>query len=109
MSYNLLQHLTEERTTYAEMIDFCCDNHILNNDIFGTLADRYDYEPYAGSDYDEEAGGYLEIMQWYIIGEQDADRLRDYTNELVFCFPELNLYILGVTHWGTPWSGVDAN
>lgn len=28
-----LDELKEKRTTYAEMIDFCCDNCILNNDI----------------------------------------------------------------------------
>lgn len=33
-----LKELKEERTTYKDMIDFCCDSLILNNDIIGELS-----------------------------------------------------------------------
>ena len=45
----------------------------------------------------------------FIISDSDAERLSEYTNELVYYCEPLDLYILGVTHFGTPWSGVSAN
>ena len=47
-----------------------------------------------------------EIFQYYIISEAGADILKDYTNELVFYNANLDLYVWGVTHWGTSWDYV---
>ena len=47
-----------------------------------------------------------EIYQYYIISEQGADILKDYTNEIVFYNDNLNMYVWGVTHWGTSWNYV---
>ena len=50
-----------------------------------------------------------DIYQYYIISSHDAERLKEYTNELVMFNSELDLYILCVTHWGTSWDCVSAN
>lgn len=104
------EKLKAERTTYAEMIDFCCDSMIMNNSIIEALAEKgFYFEPYSGSDYDEKYDEYEEVFQYFIISESDAERLAEYTNEIVYYNEELDLYILGVTHFGTMWSGVSAN
>ena len=55
--------------------------------------------------YDESEN---EVFQWYIIDEATADRLKRSTNELIFYSEKLDVYILGVTHYGTAWDYVDA-
>ena len=63
--------------------------------------------------YEQEEDGacqeYDDIYQYYIISSYDAERLSDYTDELVIYNDDLDLYILCVKHWGTAWSGVPAN
>ena len=47
-----------------------------------------------------------EIFQYFIISESGAEILKDYTDEIVFYNEELNMYVWGVTHWGTSWDYV---
>lgn len=47
-----------------------------------------------------------EVFQWYIIS--DPSFIMEHTDELVFHDEELDLYILGVTHFGTSWDYVPA-
>lgn len=127
---NLLNELKENRKNYKDMIDYCCDSLILNNDLMqelekrGCLFDLYcgdilDYEDNNGNlisrekaetldlcDYTEI---YKDFYQYYLISEQDAERLAEYTNETVFYNSDLDLYLLAVDHFGTYWGGVPAN
>lgn len=50
-----------------------------------------------------------EIFQYYIISDNGAQLLKDYTNEIVFYIPVLNIYVWGVTHYGTSWDYVLTN
>lgn len=47
-----------------------------------------------------------EIFQFFIISGQGAEILEDYTNEIVFYNSDLDMYVWGVTHWGTSWDYV---
>ena len=128
MTYDLLKELREKRKTYAEMVEFCTDNLILNNDIIPELSKLDIYpEIYCGSEktyynadgdeiseeeyYETEGGNeeYDEVYQYFIIDPRGAERFAEYTNELVYCIEQLDLYILGVKHWGTSWDYVSAN
>ena len=55
--------------------------------------------------YLEEAH-YNEVFQYYIISDNGAEILREWTNELVWYNEELDMYVWGVTHWGTSWDYV---
>lgn len=46
------------------------------------------------------------IFQDYIISEQGYNFLADYTDEIVFYNPKLDMYIWGITHYGTSWDYV---
>lgn len=46
------------------------------------------------------------IFQDYIISEQGYEFLSDYTDEIVFYNPKLDMYIWGITHFGTSWDYV---
>lgn len=57
-----------------------------------------------GTDYDEENDTYIDIYQYYIIDDYTARLLKEYTQEIIFYHNELDIYILGVTHFGTSWN-----
>lgn len=110
MRNEFFNKLKEERTSYKDMIDFCCDSMILNNGIMDELSKKdFFFEIENGEDYNEEEDYYYDIYQIYIIGEEDARRLTEYTNELVYYCYDLDLYLLGVCHFGTSWDYVPSN
>lgn len=76
---------------------------VLNNTII-TKSD--DWELWNGYDYDEESDTFAEVFQYYIISENGAELLADYTNELVYYSYDLDVYLWGVTHYGTSWDYV---
>lgn len=47
-----------------------------------------------------------EIYQYYIISDNGADILKRFTDEIVYYIPVLNVYVWGITHWGTSWDYV---
>ena len=110
MRNEFFNELKEKRTSYKDMIDFCCDSMILNNDIMNNLSAKgFYFELESGEDYNEEEDYYYDVYQLYIIGDEDARRLTEYTNELVYYCEELDMYLLGVCHCGTSWDYVAAN
>ena len=60
---------------------------------------------------------YQEVFQWFIISDNGAELLKEWTEEIVFYNAELDMYVWGVTHYGTSWDyvltdircGVEAN
>ena len=134
MNFNkeFLKELREKKTSYKDMIDFCCDSLILNNDIISELSKNgYYFDIFCGSDREffnangdyisekeyyklEEEGEeveerYTDFYQDYIISYRDAERLAEFTNETVFYNEDLNLYLLAVSHLGTSWDYVPSN
>lgn len=53
-----------------------------------------------------EDAHYHDIFQWFFIDDNLADYLKRFTDEIVGYIEELDVYCLGVTHWGTAWDYV---
>ena len=82
------------------------DESLLENVESGSFWIYYDEN---GNECDEENAveQYAnDIFQWYIIDNGTADRLKRSTDELIFYSEALDVYVLGVTHWGTGWDYV---
>lgn len=79
---------------------------ILNNTLM-TLEDFY-WELVAGVDQwdDGEEFEYIEAYQTYIITESGYKFLREWTDEIVYYCEELDIYLWGITHYGTSWDYV---
>ena len=76
----------------AKLIDHADDKqNELQNDI-SELEDEQEYQP--------------EIFQYYIISDAGAELLEEYTNEIIFYNEKLDMYVWGVTHYGTSWDYV---
>lgn len=85
-------------------------DHVLNNSIF-ELGQGIDYgwELVNGLDFDYEEEEIIEepeVFQWYIVSDSGAQIIQDYTNEILYYHDKLDIYLWGVTHWGTGWDYV---
>lgn len=49
---------------------------------------------------------FADIFQYFVISSNGADILKQYTDEIVMYNEELDLYVWGVTHFGTSWDYV---
>lgn len=77
---------------------------VLNNHIYEYAG----YENWAlesGIEEDNE-GNFFDVYQYYIISYHGARVLSDYTDEIVYYNEELDMYIWGITHFGTAWDYV---
>lgn len=69
---------------------------------------RVDEECNDGRYYEnEENEEYKDIYQTFFIDSETANFLKERTDEMIFYAPDLDLFILGVSHWGTPWHGCE--
>ena len=50
-----------------------------------------------------------DIYQYYIISYNGAQILQNLTDEIVYYIESLDIYVWGVTHFGTSWDGVYTN
>lgn len=81
---------------------------VMNNDIMQKTAEVGYWELVSGSDYDEENENYTDIFQCYIVDHIGAKILEE-AEEIVYYNEELDMYVWGVTHWGTAWTHVLTN
>ena len=82
----------EDPATYEDLYEELTQKIDILEDDKTDLENYQNYEP--------------EIYQYYIISDSGADLLKDYTNEIVFYNSDLDMYVWGVTHFGTSWSYV---
>lgn len=57
-------------------------------------------------EYEDDMPNFCEIFQYYIVSDQGADIIREYTSDPLYYCEELDMWVWGVTHWGTAWSHV---
>jgi len=102
---------------------------VMNNNIIGNTCDIGWWDIVNGSEWWYEDGNgneitvaeyeeleaeeqenwrecYKEIFQYYIVDDNGASILQEMTDELLFYNEKLDMYVWGVTHWGTSWDYV---
>lgn len=110
---------TTERISYKELAERVGDC-ILNNEVQSQLGGEYEFELTNGADnycytHENEAEceandhidcnhESIDVYQTYIIDASGADYLKRRTNEIVYYCEKLELYLWGITHFGTSWS-----
>lgn len=92
-----LKHGYLDYLTLSRIIGDC----ILNNDIYEYIGSE-NWSIVAGYDNDE----FREVYQHYIISEQGYKFLEEHTDEIVYYCENLDLYLWGITHFGTGWDYV---
>lgn len=88
--------------TFAKAFDA-----VMNNDIISKTYDIGYWEQENGFlDNSEEEESQLEIFQYFIVSNNGAEIIKQYTNDPLFYNEELDMYVWGVTHCGTSWNYV---
>ena len=77
---------------------------VLNNNIYEYAG--YENWELACGDEEGAEGEYLDIYQYYIITYSGYKFLERYTDEIVYYNEELDMYLWGITHFGTSWDYV---
>lgn len=97
--------MSKETITYAELAKRLDALKLFNK------APELDPDIWTGlenGEYWQEDGEYnKEVFQWYLISPTDADYIKRNSDELIFYSEVLDEYVWGVTHFGTPWDGVE--
>ena len=83
-------------------------NCVLNNGIMSATAKIGYWECVSGNEYDEESDTYTEVYQFYIVDDNGAEILQE-AGEIVYYNEELDMFVWGVTHYGTAWDYVLTN
>lgn len=107
------------KISYKRLIDRLFTDMILCNDItklfYNTIGEKYiEPEMEIGKDYDEENDEYVDVYQYFIVDFNSYTYehiLKKYAKQLgnefiLYYIDALDLYILGVTHFGTGWDYV---
>ncbi len=90
------------RLDYDTMICWCTDGDI----VFLSVSPWQMAEDWEKQNDEEEEENDEEVFQWFIIADDAAELFMRFTNEPIYYSESLDMYILGVTHFGTPWSYV---
>lgn len=84
--------------TLSKIVGDC----ILSNELLAYTG--YENWELVSGDIDDE--DYIEIYQYYIITPSGAKFLEEFTDEIVYYHEELDMYLWGITHFGTSWDYV---
>ena len=81
----------EERIEAGENVEYCEEQIEIIREQIEELEEEQNYSP--------------EIYQYFIVSDNGNDILQD-CNEIVFYNSYMDMYVWGVTHYGTSWSNV---
>ena len=96
------EHNRLDYATFAKAFDAILNNSIMEKGW--NIGNGW--ELVNGSDYDKENDEYAEVYQWFIVSDAGAQMIQDYTDEILYYHEELDIYLWGVTHYGTSWDYV---
>ena len=118
---NYIEALPNEKEGYymdTNTVNFRTLTNFLFTDMIlcNNITKDYEYfTPEIGNDYDEENNKYTEIFQYFIV-EYDNWRIEQYqkwlednareSDIILYYNNRLEVYVLGVTHFGTSWDCV---
>lgn len=95
-----LKHGYLDYLTLSKIVGDC----VMNNSIFEYVG-YGNWELESGEEENDD-GYFYDVYQYYIITYNGARLLGEFTDELVFYNEELDMYLWGITHYGTSWDYV---
>ena len=96
------EHNRLDYATFAKAFDAVLNNSIMEKGW--NIGNGW--ELVNGSDYDEENDEYTDVYQWFIVSDNGAQIIQDYTDEILYYHEDIDIYLWGVTHLGTSWDYV---
>lgn len=101
-----IDELIEKQENIDDALCNMIDNDQENTEEYKALEKKYNEIKTDIQELKDEENYPPEIYQYYIISNEGARILCELTDEIVFYNEDLDMYIWGVTHWGTGWDYV---
>lgn len=98
-----LQEQLDELQEQLDNMDIITDS---DGEEYAALEKQIDDLQEQIDDLEREQDEQPEIYQYFIISDSGYNTLKYHTNEIVYHIPVLDIYVWGVTHWGTSWDYV---
>ena len=100
-----VEALKEEITDIENRLEFLTDEEIeeaqkLQEEINSIQEQIEELEEEQERSYNQE------IFQYYIVSDQGAEMIKQYTEDPLFYNETLDMYVWGITHYGTAWGYV---
>lgn len=93
--------------TFAKAFDAVMSNSIMENtsevgywEQENGIIDNYNEIKELEESYDQD------IFQYFIVSDQGAEMIKQYTDDPLFYNEKLDMYVWGITHFGTSWGYV---
>lgn len=97
-----------KKVSFRRIFDRFFTDAILCNNIPNVLYENMELE--IGTDYNEETEEYTDIYQYFIVdfNNWSYDKMKEFLQDeiILYYVNELDIYVLGVTHFGTGWDYV---
>lgn len=107
LEINTLEEIIEERKNgiSENLEDHISENLEAEKEKLETLEDEKEKLEAEKEELENEEVYQPEVFQWFIVSDPGAEILKEF-NEIVFYNSEIDVYLWGVTHWGTSWDYV---
>lgn len=93
------------KSQIEEIEDKMEDNDKNSND-YKTFKKEIDEMNNRINELQEQQDNLPEVFQWFIVNDAGADIIKRYTNDPLYYNNDLDMYLWGVTHYGTSWDYV---
>lgn len=100
-----VEALKEEITDIENRLEFLTDEEIEEAQMLQEEIDSIQ-EQIEELEEEQERLYNQEIFQYYIVSDQGAEMIKQYTDDPLFYNETLNMYVWGITHYGTGWNYV---
>lgn len=100
-----VEALKEEITDIENRLEFLTDEEIEEAQMLQEEIDSIQ-EQIEELEEEQERLYNQEIFQYYIVSDQGAEMIKQYTDDPLFYNETLDMYVWGITHFGTSWGYV---
>ena len=100
-----VEALKEEITDIENRLEFLTDEEIEEAQMLQEEINSIQ-EQIEELEEDQERSYNQEIFQYYIVSDQGAEMIKQYTDDPLFYNETLDMYVWGITHFGTSWNYV---
>lgn len=100
-----VEALKEEITDIENRLKFLTDEEIEEAQMLQEEIDSIQ-EQIEELEEEQERLYNQEIFQYYIVSDQGAEMIKQYTDDPLFYNETLDMYVWGITHFGTSWGYV---
>lgn len=101
-----IKELIEREEELGSILSDMVDEDKEDTEEYQKIEEEYNNVVEKIEELQEEEENQQEIFQYFIVSDNGAEIIKQYTNDPLFYNEELDMYVWGITHYGTAWTYV---